>query len=229
MPEPIRERYGRWRLEELLHKYPGLRIRPSRSYDLRLAGTLAFRVQGPAGEPLEDVYDLDLRVPADFPTSLPVARETGGRIPPSHHTLDDGSLCLGAPTALRLLFSLSPTLFTVVEGCVIPYLFGYSYLLKHGKMPFGELDHGPNGLRQHFATLFGVARRATIDEFVRLVSLRKRQANKAACPCGSGRRLGRCHHRRVNLLRVRLGRRWFREQFKWLTEGTSGRRSADTK
>lgn len=216
MRESIRERYGRWRLDELLLRYSGLRIRPSHDDELRLAGSLSFRVQGPSGEPIEDTYRVDMRVPSGFPVALPSAWETGGRIPPAHHKLDDGSLCLGAPTELRLKLALSPTLFTLVEGFVIPYLFGYSYLLQHGTMPYDELDHGPNGLRQHFAELFGVASRSAADEFVRLASLRKRRANKEPCPCGSGRRLGRCHHRRVNLLRDRLGRAWFREQYCWL-------------
>jgi hypothetical protein len=52
--------------------------------------------------------------------------------------------------------------------------------------------------------------RADLGEFVRLAALRRREANKHPCPCGSGRRLGRCHNRRVNHLRGRLGRSWFR-------------------
>jgi len=29
------------------------------------------------------------------------------------------------------------------------------------------------------------------------------------CPCGTGMRLGRCHNRKLNTLRDKLGRRWF--------------------
>ena len=90
MTESIRERYGRWRLEELLLRYPGLRIRPSREDELHLAGALAFRVQGPTGEVIEDAYWVDLRVPNGFPVALPSAWETGGRIHPAHHKLTDG-------------------------------------------------------------------------------------------------------------------------------------------
>jgi hypothetical protein len=39
-----------------------------------------------------------------------------------------------------------------------------------------------------------------------LAATKKCRANKQPCPCGSGRRLGRCHSRRVNSLRKRVGR-----------------------
>ena len=217
MRESIPERYGRWRLGDLLRKYPGLKVVPSRGEELTLAGKLAFRVQGPAGDPLEDSYAVRLCIPVDFPAGFPTAREVGGRIPADFHKLDDGSLCLGAPTEIQLTLTLAPTLITFVERLVIPYLFGYSYFALHGTMPFDELDHGSNGLRQHFASLFGISTRAGVDEIVLLTSLRKRSANKQPCPCGSGRRLGRCHNGRVNHLRDRLGRRWFRGCYADLT------------
>lgn len=39
-----------------------------------------------------------------------------------------------------------------------------------------------------------------------LATMKRRRANKQLCPCGSGRRLGRCHNRKVNVLRDRVGR-----------------------
>src|SRR5262249_21268599 len=68
------------------------------------------------------------------------------------------------------------------------------------------------GIRQDYAALFGVQSEGAADEFVRLASLNKRAANQYLCPCGSNRRLGKCHHRQVNRLRARLGRSWFRAQ-----------------
>jgi hypothetical protein len=110
---------------------------------------------------------------------------------------------------LRLILSESPSIVRFVERSVIPYLYGYSYFEKHRVMPFGELEHGNEGIRQDLASLFGRNCEDTVDEFVRLAAMRRRHANKKPCPCGSHRRLGRCHHRRVNALRDRLGRHWF--------------------
>lgn len=209
MPEAIVERYRRWDVEALLRDYPDLRIIPTGDESLKVGGQMRFCVCGPNNQLIEDGYSVEIVFPAAFPAEIPSAFETGGRIPADFHKLVDGSLCLAAPTELMLQLGPDSTLGDFVERFVIPYLFGFSYLERHGAMPYGELAHGKEGLRQHFATLFGVADRHTALEFVRLASLKRRRANKAPCPCGSGRRLGRCHHRKVNGLRARLGRKWF--------------------
>lgn len=211
--DSIRERYSRWRLEELLIRHPGLRIVPSGGDSLTLSGDISFRVQGPNHGPIEDTYAVELQVPPRFPEALPTARETGGRIPASFHKFTGGGLCLGAPTALRVKLAQSPTLSTYVDDFVVPYLFGYSYFVKHGAMPFGELAHGSTGILECLAELFGAAHTKDAHEFLRLASLKRRDANKRLCPCGSGRRLGRCHNRGVNDFRDRLGRSWFRAEY----------------
>ncbi len=217
MANGIQQRLERWRLGELLRQHPGLRPAPSARADLRLVGTLAFAAEAPGKQRIEDAYAVELSVPPGFPDDLPSVRETGGRIPPHFHRLTDGALCLGAPTRQRLLLLDAPTLPAFVERVVIPYLYGYSFHEKHGGMPFGELAHGLAGIRQDFAALFGVESEAAGEEFVRLAGMKKRAANKYPCPCGSGHRLGRCHHRRVNFFRDQLGRWWFRAQHSWLS------------
>ena len=209
MSESVADRYRRWGVEELLDKYPGLRIIPSDDDSLKVGGDLVFRVVGPSDVVIEDTYQVELRISAVFPAATPTVVETGGRISKGYHKLTDGSLCLAARTELRIRMSPATTLSEFVEQFVVPYLFGYSYHEKHGAAPYGELEHGNEGLRQHFASLFGISDRKAAQEFVRLTSLKKRPANKEPCPCGSGRRLGRCHHRIVNTLRARLGRGWF--------------------
>jgi hypothetical protein len=89
-------------------------------------------------------------------------------------------------------------------------LYGHAYFEKHGVMPFSELRHGESGILQDLASLYGTSSNAAVVGFVRLTALSKRVANKAPCPCGSSRRLGRCHSRLTNYYRGRLGRGWFR-------------------
>jgi hypothetical protein len=184
---------------------------------LKFTGELHFQVIGPGGEAIEDSYAVELRIPPSFPTvtrnDAPTAREMAGRIPKTYHKLEDGSLCLAAPTELRLGLGEAATLCDFVEGFVIPYLYGYSSFVRGGGLPYGELEHGTEGLRQYFASLFGVSDRDAALEFVRLASLKKRVANKEPCPCGKRKRLGRCHHRLVNKLREQLGRGWFAAEY----------------
>jgi SEC-C motif-containing protein len=199
----------RWRLEELLLRQPGLRIVPAGS-GLVLAGTLEVNAQVLGKAAIRDRYQIELRIPPNFSRKVPLVFETGGRIPRSYHQLQDGSLCLGSETRLRLLLTEGLSLVGFVERCVVPYLYRYSYLKTYGEAPFGDLAHGADGIREDLRLLFGVDRDSAVLPFVCLVAMRKRQANKRACPCGSGRRLGRCHNRPVNRLRDRLGRYWFR-------------------
>src|SRR5690348_6182087 len=123
---------ARWRLEALLLKQPGLRIVPVSS-GLLIAGTLEVNAQFFGREAIQDAYQIELRVSPDFPRSVPSVVETGGRIPRSYHHLQDGSLCLGSETRLRLLLADGLSLLRFVERCVIPYLYRYSYLKTHGE------------------------------------------------------------------------------------------------
>jgi hypothetical protein len=209
--ETLRDRIARWRVTDVLAKYPGLRLTNATDGGVQIAGVLTFLAQQPGTECLQDEYHIQLVVPRAFPNAIPLVRETGGRIPPGFHTLTDGSLCLGSPTRLRLHLVNDPTLLGFVERCIIPYLYGRTYFERNKTMPLGELDHGTPGIRQDLALLFGTTRTGRVEDFARLTALKKRHANKRPCPCGSGYRLGRCHHRHVNTLRRKLGRFWFRQ------------------
>jgi hypothetical protein len=207
-----RDRLSRWRIPELLAKYSGLRLLPSVDGLTRIAGRLDFAAQAPGLELIEESYDVEITVPHDFPTSIASVRETAGRIPATYHTLTDGSLCLGSRIRVRLIASASPSVLRFVERCVVPYLYGHSYFGKHGAMPFGELEHGEYGTLQDLASLFGTTDLIKGAAFARLVTMKKRRANKRPCPCGSQLRLGRCHNKNVNRLRDRLGRAAFQRE-----------------
>lgn len=211
MSETLQERYSRWQLNELLRRYPELRIVPD-DHALVLRGRLPFRVVGPNDVYLEDAYRVELSFLPDFPNDIPAARETDGRIPKDYHKLVGNLLCVAVPTEIRIKLKFSPTLRVYVEDFLIPYLYGYSYYEKFGDVPYGQLDH-EQGIRQYLAELFRSPRIERAQEFVRCAAMKKRRANKLPCPCGSGRRMGRCHNGIVNSLRNRLGRKWFQAEY----------------
>lgn len=217
MLSPSKDRFELWKLDELLRVYPDLRLQPIVNGNVVMAGTLAFSADAKGLERINDTYEVEIVVPPGFPRDLPLVRETAGRIPKSFHTNGDGSLCLGSPVRQHLELAKSATLPEFVQKCVIPYLYGFSFREKYGQLPFGELEHGMKGIRRDFAELFGVKNHVAASKMVELASMKKRVANKRPCPCKSGRRLGKCHNRRVNSLRKQLGRIWFRDQYRWLT------------
>jgi hypothetical protein len=217
MRSHIEDHFERWKLDDLLLAYPDLSLRPIVNGVMRLTGTLAFSADAKGLERIDDAYEVEIIVPPSFPRELPLVKETAGRIPKDFHTNDDGRLCLGSPVRQHLELKKSPTLSGFMEHCVIPYLYGFSFREKHGQLPFGELEHGMKGIRQDFAEVFGVRHYQAAVRMVQLAGMKKSDANKRPCPCGGGRRLGKCHNHRVNVLRKQLGGTWFREQYRWLT------------
>jgi len=198
-----------WGVDELLRKYPELRLQPAADDDTIIAGILEFSAQSRGQKHISDRYEISISVPPNFPRSIPLVRETARRIPADFHKLVTGHMCLGSPTRLRLILSETPSLVSFVERCIVPYLYGYSIVESGGVLPFGELSHGTRGLRDDLASMMGIDDDLVLLGFVSLLSMKKRRANKLSCPCGKGMRVGKCHNRRLNTLRGKLGRRWF--------------------
>jgi hypothetical protein len=205
------ERFSRSEIAELLARYEGLHILPSIGTTTSIVGTIAFRAEGRATPLIEDSYEVRIEVPENVPERMALVWETAGRIPATFHRLDNRALCLGSRVRLRLQMAGSSSVLRFVERCLIPYLYGYSHYERTGVMPFGELHHGELGSLQDLAGLLQVEL-ADAAPYCVLASMQRRRANKQPCPCHSGRRLGRCHNRKVNTLRQRVGRVFLRRE-----------------
>jgi hypothetical protein len=217
MRDRLQAAFSRWRLDDVFREQPGLRFSPTANGKLAIAGTLSFSAQTPGLEQVNESFELEILIPISFPKDLPSVRDVGGRIPKNFHTDDDGQLCLGSPTQQLLLIRREPTLPGFVRNCLIPYLYGFVIWERHGMMPFGELKHGRLGVLQDYISLFKVKSEAAALGMLRLAGMKKSAANKHPCPCGSNRRLGKCHSRIVTPLRSKLGSKWFRGEYVWLT------------
>ena len=211
MKETAAERLRRSQIVELITRYEGLRLLPSVGPTQCISGTLTFRAEGRRTPMIEDSFEVRIEVPDQFPASMALVWEIAGRIPLSYHHLDNQALCLGSRVRLHLEMAGSPSVLRFVERCLIPYLYGYSHFSTTGVMPFDELHHGELGSLQDLAGLLGTKMDDALP-FCLLASMLRRRANKRPCPCGSGRRLGRCHNRRVNALRDRVGRVFLRRE-----------------
>lgn len=206
-----------WGLTDALIAHPGLKLVPIGGEHVVLGGELRFTAAGVDTPLIEDSYSVELRIPRGHPTrDLPQVFETAGRIPRDYHHLSDGSLCLGAPTRLRLIALRNPSISDFIAKAVIPYLYSRSHFERFGQMPFGELAHGNLGLERDLIALLRMPMGTRVDHLLEACSMRKRNANKRACPCGSGFRLGRCHNREINRARAQFGRPWFAGQSRQL-------------
>lgn len=140
---------------------------------------------------IEDRFNIELRIPEDYPKTPPNAYETGDRLNGYHHLFTDGRLCLGAPVEVCKQFAMQPTLLSFVEELVVPFLFSFSYERQYGEMPFGELAHGGEGLLDYYVDFFRTSEEKTISLLI-YVAVDNRNRH-GSCPCGSGRRLENCH------------------------------------
>lgn len=156
-----------------------------------IQGILDFSARG-KGQLINDSFKIEILVPESFPGGHPSVKEVGGRIPDTFHHLDDGSLCLGAPLYMRMVFIQNPTLLGFVQNLVIPYLFTFCYWEKFGEMPFGELSHGWKGIMEYYRELFNSSSDVVVINLLKILAEDNYRGHHY-CPCGSGKIIRRCH------------------------------------
>jgi hypothetical protein len=210
-----------WGLTSALMEHPGLNVIPGGDHEVVIGGDLRLSATGPDETPIEDNYSIELRIPRSYPSrGIPRVFEKANRIPSDYHHLADGSLCLGAPTRLRLIALRTPTVGEFIRHAVIPYFYARSYWERYGRMPFGELAHGNLGIARDLVAMLHMPQETRVDELLQVMSMRRRHANKRRCPCGRAIRLGKCHNVIVNAARAQLGRPWFAAHL-WQLFGTA--------
>ncbi len=201
-------------LREFLESYPEMSVRPIIGSETVVEGEFQFTAVSENYPQISDSYRLRISVPSQFPAEIPTVVELGNRIPRTadFHVNPDASICLGSPLRLLLKLSRDPTLVGFVSYCLIPYLYAISHKLKFGgRLPFSELKHGREGELEDYMELLGLERPEQADRTLRLLGMKKRNANKLPCPCGCDQRLGKCSfNKRLAKIRQLAGRSWFR-------------------
>jgi len=202
-------------IQDFLHDYPGMAIRPSQEISkLTLIGEFDFSAYSGEHEEITDSYRLQIVVHSSFPRSIPEVKVVENKIPDDgkYHVNSDGTLCLGS--RLRLLFKISskPTLSGFAELCLVPYLYAVSYKRKFGgEFLFCELLHGISGELLDYVDLFGLKEPDQARSVLCLIAMKKRLANKHSCPCGCGRLLGNClFNNRIKRFRDLADRGWYK-------------------
>ena len=187
-------------MADVQERYPGLALLAHPVTGPTVRGTVGFTMEH-NDRTVVDEFDIELRIPSDYPDSPPIVYETTNEISSNFdHVFMDGHLCLGAPVEVRAKFSQERSLLSFLDEQVIPFLFMYSYQRDYGEFPFGERSHGVSGIVEYYAEYFDVP----IPSALKLLkSLAEDFAPPlAACACGSGKKLKNCHGPRLAGLRV---------------------------
>jgi len=179
---------------KLKNKFIGLELIETEDGRFIVSGNLSFS-HSHDGKTVEDDYDVEIVIPNDYPQNPPAVKETSNKIPrnkDNHVNPKDGTLCLGAPLAVKRKFAQQRNLLWFVIEQVISFLFLYSYKRDYGLLPFGELSHGAGGLLEYYNDLFSVQDNWQVLGLLKILADDNYRGH-ALCPCGSSKKVRFCH------------------------------------
>lgn len=187
---------------DLRGRYPSLHLFIGRDGRATVHGT--FPVRSPAGR-VCDEYRVSIELLADYPRSLPVVREVGGRIPwkPEFHVDSDGTACVLLPDDRWRCFPEGAPFVQFLDGPVHDFFLGQSLVALGEDWPFGQWSHGPKGTLEYYQWLLGTHDAATIRRFLDVLAKLSFKRHWQ-CPCGSGEKIRRCCRARIVDLRRKI-------------------------
>lgn len=185
---------------EIPTKYPDLRVITERETVYVLG---SFPVMD--GAEVLDRFQINIELPADFPDSIPILREVGGRIPwheSRHVNRGTGEACPIVPEEW-FLRPESGSMLAFLDGPVRNFFLGQILVEAGQPWPFGERSHGVDGLFEAYGEMLGTSDR---DAIVRYLDCLRRETLKGhwECPCGSAKRMRNCHWDELQTLRERI-------------------------
>jgi len=190
-------------------QYPGLRYAEVDDKVL-LSGTLAVSVSV-EGQIIKDEYQISVEFPDDYPGSLPLVREVGGRkerttskwslnggIIDLHYNTATGAVQGSACLCARVLEGMYlpreiRTIALFIEKLVVPFFCNQSHFEATGTWLNGEYSHGVAGIWEAYADILGIADRQLIMATLEVLEEKRTVKGHWLCLCGSGRRVRDCH------------------------------------
>lgn len=140
-------------------------------------------------------FGIKIVVDQYYPEKLPVVYDTNNSIDKDYiHRYPDGELCLESITRLKL-FSRKHSVKEFIDLFLINYLCSYLYFERYLTYPNGERPHGFIGEYDFLKEFFDVS----IEQVVAILKYMLDNGIKRndLCPCGSGRKIKRCHGKQM--------------------------------
>ena len=186
-----------------------------------------FPVRDESGGTLDE-YVVSIELRAGYPKTLPVVRETAGRIP---HTLDrhvvrpHGTCCVLLPDARWEEWPVEAPFSDYLAGPLRNFFLGQSIVEQGGEWPFGEWAHGNQARLDYYKALVQTESNIELRRYLEVIGW-PHTRGRVSCPCGSGRRLRKCCHSKVHDLHSKLPRETARKAFAVLGFHRRGSRNA---
>jgi hypothetical protein len=142
-----------------------------------------------------DRYVIEVELAKNHPRSLPIVRETEGRIPrvaDRHMHPGTGDACVILPVQRWEVWPIGRPLLGFFNGPLHDFFLGQTHFEATGEWPFGEWGHGEKGIREYLAKLTGVEDPRAIVRYLECLAAKKLKGHWP-CPCGGGKQLRVCH------------------------------------
>ena len=153
-----------------------------------------------------DRYQVEIEFLTDYPDSVPIIRETAGRIPrtpDSHIITSDGQCCLFLPDERWKVCPEGSSFLDFLNGPVRTFFLGQTMVRLGQPWPFGEHEHGVKGILDYYEGLLGSNDLRIILTYLRYIS-KPIIKGHWDCPCGNGKRLRNCHFQELIELRRKI-------------------------
>jgi len=176
-------------------------------------------------------FSVDLRIPDGYPERIPRLLVRREEIPwhADRHVVTAGVACLCVSSEYRLHWPRGSDLTDFMKCFVVPYFARQAYYQTHGLWPAGqERPHGAAGIVESFSetlTELGSPSVATIERFLIMLASAGHPKGCDPCPCGSGKKIRKCHRRLVWKLRNRIDPEFARNDL-WLLRQAGDRLAA---
>lgn len=167
-------------------------------------------------------YTTHLVVPHDYPRREPSLKCNPKEIPwkADRHVNSNGTACLCVASEYRIHWPRGSDLADFLSNLVEPYFLSQLYYDAHGRWPpTGQRSHGREGILEayrEFLEPIGPVREQVLYDTMKLMARVSDPKRHEPCPCGSGRKLRKCHWDIFSKLRRQIDRRHARDDFEFV-------------
>ena len=177
--------------KKLLMKYPDLHISEMNRKQIQIKGSILVH-RAVDDYTLRKRYEIEIIIPINSDRLPYVIDASKGIARTYRHINNSGILCLETDISILRRFTDGFDLILWMDEFVEPYYVTYEYYSEYGRFPYGERDHGSEGVLQSYQEIFETNN--YIETFNLACYIRNhRYRGHHRCPCGSGKRIRDCH------------------------------------
>lgn len=141
---------------------------------------------------LNKVYNIRIEIPLNSDV-LPHVFDLNNKIEKQYpHRYKDGGLCLETDTFIRKHFISGFNIVDWMTDFVETYFATYEFYKRFGEYPFGEREHGEQGIFGTYCQFFNEYDMTKVKKLMKYITYNNYRGHKL-CPCGSKIKLRECH------------------------------------